>query len=148
MTLAVMTAWGWVMREEHHLMSVRNAYRASWSLVPGYIWVSIIAMLVIAMGIFGFVIPGILIALCLAVLPAVMVEERPRGMQAVRRVITLSWPRLGHVLLRLIIAGIAIYVPGMIVSGILDGIAEVSDHSLGDPSGRSTTSSRRRSSWA
>ena len=133
MTLSTMTAWGWVTREEHHLMSVRNAYRSSWALVPGYIWISILSLLVIVIGMIGFIVPGILLSLCFMVVPAIAAAEGAKGGAALRRSIALSWPRLPAITWRLLVAGIAVYAPGTIAGGIIDAIlAPGSDSGPGD----------------
>ena len=127
-TVATVRAWQWARKEEHASMSVRNAYASTWGLVPGYIWISVIAGVFLALGYFGFVIPGILLTVAFTMLSFVAVAEGLKGRKAVMRTTRLAHPYLLTIAWRAILSAIVIYVPGQVVRWILN---EVSD-GLGD----------------
>jgi|GEM_PF-4265880 len=122
MALALVTAWRWVNDEEHHKMSVRNAFAASWPMVPSYIWIAILSGLIALMGLIGFIVPGILLGICFVVLPMIAVIEGRKGMDAIRRAIALVSPHLVGVLWRVVVTMVATYVPAAILAAIVSAI--------------------------
>ncbi len=114
MTLATVTAWKWVTREEHHNMSVRNAYLSTWPTVPNYLWISILAGALVVLGYIGFILPGILLTFSFAFLPAIAVVEGLKGRHAIMRTTRLARPHLITIFWRIIVAGVVLYVPGEI----------------------------------
>lgn len=128
MSLAAIKAWGWVSKGEHDQVTVRRAYAETWSLVPGYIWISILALALLALGFIGLVIPGIMLALAFTLLTSIVVMERPKGRHAIMRATRMARPYLLTIFWRVLVTCILIYVPGEILAAILN---EMSD-GLGD----------------
>lgn len=122
MALAQIAAWRFVFGEEHHEMSIRNAYRSTWALVPSYIWISILSTLLVVVGVIGFILPGLALGLCFTLLPAIAVVEERKGMGALKRAIALVRPKIFSVLWRFVIVGLIVYVPASIVFSILGQI--------------------------
>lgn len=124
MGLATVQAWDWVRKEHHDQLSVRRAYAMVWPLVPGYIWISILALALLVLGLFGFVLPGILLALAFSMLATVAVMEKKKGRDAIMRATALARPYLLTIFWRLVVTSVVLYVPGQIGKGIVNAISD------------------------
>lgn len=135
MSLATVQAWVWVKREEHDQMSVRRAYGATWELVPGFIWVSILAIALTLLGLFGLVIPGIMLAVAFSLLSTVVVLERRTGRQAIMRTTSLARPYLLTLFWRMLVTGVVLYVPAELAAGVInstfDGLGDALNQMYG-----------------
>jgi hypothetical protein len=124
MSLATVQAWRWVRHEEHFNMSVRNAYATTWEIVPNYLWISILAGILLVFGYIGFVIPGILLMFSFALLPSIAVMERLKGRHAIMRTTRLARPHLITIFVRVVLAGIVLYLPGQIGKAIFNSFSD------------------------
>lgn len=124
MSLATIQAWVWVKKEEHDQMSVRRAYMTTWPLVPGYIWISILAVALVVLGFYGLVIPGLLLAVSFALLTSVALAEKLKGRHAIMRTTHLARPYLLTIFWRILLTAIVLYIPAEIVAGILNSMAD------------------------
>lgn len=118
MTLAQLVSWR-AAHDRDDELTIRTAYAKAWSMVPSYVWISILATILMFVGIVGFIIPGILLALCFAVLPAIAVKEGAKGMTTIRRSVALVSPHLLGVFWRLLFTALVIYLPGAIVGALV-----------------------------
>ncbi len=124
MSLATIRSWDWVRKEHHDQMSVRRAYVTVWPLVPGYIWITILAFALMALGFVGFILPGVLLALAFSLLPAIAILEKKKGREAIMRATSLARPYLPTIFWRVVVASVVLYVPGQIGKGIFNAIGD------------------------
>jgi hypothetical protein len=114
-----MISWGQVAMIEAVLdrsvkPSWERCYRASWSKVAPFSWVCILYMVALSGGFFFFLLPGVFLAVALALAPLVCVAERAGAMDSLSQSLELSrgrwWPLFG----RLSLCCLAGFLPSLI----------------------------------
>jgi hypothetical protein len=123
-SIAVFKAWEWVMREERESMSVRNAYAATWNVLPRYIWASILGIALICVGFLALAIPGILLAIAFTLMAPIMMAENVKGVDALKRTARLATPHLFTIFWRTLLAGIVLYLPAQMLASLIDAMAD------------------------
>lgn len=91
------------------------AVKKSWKLLFPYLWVSILAGLIVSIGYLFFIVPGIIFAIWFFMAPYALILEGKKGAQALKRSKELVdgyfWPVLGRVLIiSLIIMGSCMFL--------------------------------------
>lgn len=96
--------------------NVNDSLKKAWGFWWAYLWVSILIGIVITVGLIILIIPGIILAIYYAFAMYILIAENIKGWAAAKKSMDLVKNYWWAVFGRIILMGIAIYIPLMVIS--------------------------------
>ncbi len=133
LTIALIAFWSslalYTIAVHDGMITLRHAFARSWERLPGFAWIGVLSGIIVILGLFVFIIPGIIFSIYLTFASLAYVVHGARGRSALLQSVTLVhgkwWRTFLMVLLPSFVTALIISFAGSILPGIGNFIAQV-----------------------